>query len=69
MTAFDKYVREVEKIIHDHSTNYWLRKVVYELDQRDVMDSINDLNVLQNLMQLKWEALKENLAHQRRGKG
>lgn len=55
-----KYTDEVRKIMADSSASFWLKDAIARLENRDVLDALDDASCLRDLFELKWkEAIGE----------
>ena len=45
-----------DTIMNDPSASHWLKRVVTELWERDVVDALNDLDVLREVLEAKHQA-------------
>ena len=53
------YTSEAKKIISNWTASEFLRSAVLELNNRDVVDVLNDLEALQELFLLRFEEAKQ----------
>lgn len=44
----------VDRLEGSEATSYWLIEAVRELDKRDIVDVLNDVETLRQVFQLKW---------------
>jgi hypothetical protein len=54
-----KYVDKAKEILRDGSTSYWLKDAIRTLNNRDVIDALNDIEVLQELLVMKFDEAKK----------
>lgn len=52
-----KYEEEKVKIMGNMASSFWLRNSIRELDKKDIVDALVDVEKLHELLQLKWEGL------------
>ncbi len=51
-----EYVRSV--VLSRSDTSYWLRAALVDLEERDPVDAMNDLDVLKGLLERRFDELK-----------
>lgn len=49
-----------ERINNSKVSSFWLKQAFVELDNRDVLDAINDLSYLLDVFKVKWEEAKND---------
>lgn len=49
-----------KEILSDPSVSHWLKRLIEESSNRDILDAINDINILRSILNLRHEAMKEN---------
>lgn len=47
------YAEKKAEIMNDISVSYWCKKAIEELDRRDILDALNDLELLNKTLKLK----------------
>ena len=51
------YKEKVNLLLNDKATSNWLKKELRLIDGRDVLDYLNDIEMLHNLLTLKFNAM------------
>lgn len=51
----------IESIERDPSTSYWLLEQVRRIDKRDIYDLMRDVDMLKQLLDLKWDETTREL--------
>ena len=50
-----KFREAVQKLLADEGASSWVKLAIQRLNDRDVVDALNDLEVLQDLLMLKFD--------------
>jgi hypothetical protein len=62
--SMDDYEKQKDAILRDPSASFWLKTAVWDLDRRDPVDALEDLEVLMNLCQVRctplWQSSVED---------
>lgn len=55
------FKKEFDALIKDVSASFWLRKAAADLENRDIVDALKDIERLQKLYQLKYDAMQPKI--------
>lgn len=61
MIKFPEYEAKRLELFNDASTSDWLKRQIVIADNRDILDVLNDIEVLQGLMMVKWNEAVEQM--------
>lgn len=50
-----EYRKRVSGLLEDKSASEWIKRTIIVLNGRDIVDALNELEVLQELLMLKFE--------------
>jgi hypothetical protein len=48
------YEQKSKELLNDFTTSDWLKDAIRKVHDRDILDSLNDIEVLQDLLILRW---------------
>lgn len=60
------YISKKADILSDIGVSEWAKRAIMELGNRDILDALNDLELLQNTLMLKWYEAVRSLKAQKR---
>lgn len=53
---------DIDKIVADPATSYWLKNQLQAIDQRDLVDQINDTEILLEALKQRFENMANTTA-------
>lgn len=58
MTKKDTSSKLIQEILLAPDVSYWLKQTIEELERRDIIDVLNDIELLHKIFSLKFEEIK-----------
>ncbi len=56
---FPEYEERKRDLLDDYSASEWLKRQIVIAESRDILDMLNDIEVLQELLMVKWNEAVE----------
>ncbi|MFA5426672.1 MAG: hypothetical protein WC279_00515 [Sulfurimonas sp.] len=58
MSKKDTSSELIQEILLAHDVSHWLKRVIIELEKRDIIDVLDDIELLHKIFSLKFEEIK-----------
>lgn len=52
------YTEIKQSVINDIGSSFWVKNALVDLEKRDIIDAMNDVNILSIALKKKWEEIK-----------
>lgn len=57
------YEQKKTQLLNNMGTRFIVKEMIKILDQKDIVDALNDLDTVKELMELKYREMMENQTH------